>query len=166
MIPVLLFDEFLSPLKCQNKDLVFVDNKLNSIYQSINKKFKVKIKNHEIKLTKPNYSIMCGDSYYKHKWIPMNNSSFIGLIFLNDYNKESPFDDTTECYGGILHLTQYKTMILPKAGQMVIFPSSRNFSYVFDEIKIGKLEIIKVLFYCDSKYQFDFTKWSNNWSFS
>ena len=81
-------------------------------------------------------------------------------LTLNDYNNIPPFDLETEVYGGELIFKNYKTIIKPGIGNLLIFPSSPNFAHQHTPIKLGKLNFIKLYFVCKTPFIFDYTKYS------
>jgi hypothetical protein len=166
MIPVLIFDEFISPLKCQSDNVLdFAISKANLIVPNINKHFGVDITEVTGTIVSPSTVLQCGRGYFKYGWVKTNTSSFMGYIPLKNYNKETPFDIETDVYGGDMILTQYKNKLYPEMGKLCVFPSSPNFAHHFNDVQIGELKIIKLLFKCDDEYSFDYMKWSTNWEF-
>lgn len=166
LIPALLFDDFVPPLKCGLDDVVsYAIHKSNSIIPKINKHYKTNIIKVEGSLIKPFKQLQCGCGIFKYQWNKINNSSFVGYIPLKTFNDESPFDIETDVYGGQLIMTQYKTSLKPAIGQLCVFPSTPNFAHYFNDVTLGNLDIIKLLFICETKYQFNYEDWSVNWRF-
>lgn len=164
-LPIILLEEFLSPLKCQSDDVLSVtEQKLKSIVPLIDKQYGVKVKSFDCKLMTPPNVLHCGSAIFKSRWVKINDADFIGYLPLKDHST-SPFDENTDVYGGALVLRQYNTKLLPNAGTLFIHPATPNFAQYFEEVHAGVLNYVFIQIKCESNYEFDFTKWSSNWSF-
>lgn len=160
--PIITIDGFISPLKCSSETVLdFVSSKAQQLIPIINDYYKVTIdKIISPIILSPSNKIICDNSYYQYKWIRKNNYDFTCYITLNDYNNIPPFDLETEVYGGELIFKNYKTIIKPGIGNLLIFPSSPNFAHQHTPIKLGKLNFIKLYFVCKTPFIFDYTKYS------
>ena len=159
--PSLIFEEFLSPLKCKDSSkLEYTSHKLSLIIPIIENYYDVKI----IETVEPYISNsilpICDNSYMKHgKWYRRNNYDFTGYIALSNYNKSVPFDEDSDVYGGELVFSNYGIKISPTMGDLLIFPSCPNFLHYHTKPAIGYFEYIKFFLICD-KFVFDYSKFS------
>jgi hypothetical protein len=163
--PTIIFEEFLSPLKCKDSSkLEYVSHKLSSIIPIIEQHYNVKI----IETVEPILSTSiiptCDNSYVKNgKWFRKNRYDFTGYIPLMDYNKSVPFDEDSEVYGGELIFKNYGIKISPTMGDLIVFPSYPNFIHYHTMPKIGYFEYIKI-FLIAEEFKFDYSKYSRKFS--
>ena len=161
--PIIIHDEFLTPLKCQSDQVLeYTAIKINSIVELVEKHYNVKIADAVAPafgniINKP----ICDNSVYRgRQWLRTNNYDFTGYIPLMTYNSDTPFDPSTDVYGGELLFKTLKFKHAPITGELLIFPSAPNFLHYHDTIKIGHLKYIKFYLICDKPYQYDYTKFN------
>lgn len=105
-------------------------------------------------------------SFISRKWARDRERDFSGVIFLNDYNDQVPFDNAYEVYGGKLEFPQYGFGFQPQRGTLVVYPSGPHFINFNTEIKFGDLfqarfyvQTQNVYLHSPADYQGDFTEW-------
>ena len=159
--PSLIFEEFLSPLKCKDSSkLEYTSHKLSSILPIIENHYDVKIIETIQPYTSNSILPICDNSYLKNgKWFTRNQYSFTGYIPLSNYSKDIPFDEESEVYGGELIFPNYGIKITPSIGNLLIFPSCPNFLHYHEKPLIGYFEYIKFFLIVES-FKFDYTKYS------
>lgn len=77
------------------------------------------------------------------EWIKSNGKDFCGIIFLNDYQEESPFDESYEVFGGKLEFLNHNFSFTPARGRLVIFPGNEYFINHTSSIYAGSLTQIR-----------------------
>jgi hypothetical protein len=195
--PFLVFEEFLSPLQCEdiiignnnvypnynkyNKVMpLFSGNKLaeNRIVPQISEEVIPEIESHynvEVKGIKPftmewyasgyegNMTPRCENSVFMNgKWMRSNDNDFAGIIFLNDYNDEPPFDDDFEVFGGQLEFTTHGFSFNPQRGTLIIFPGAPNFINVTAAVEAGELTQIRFHVATHELFVYDAEKFKGN----
>jgi hypothetical protein len=94
-------------------------------------------------------------SLIKGKWFRTNDRDFVGVIFLNDYRDEPPFDEFYEVVGGKLAFPNHNFSFLPKRGQLVIYPGNEYFVNATQKVLFGDLNQIKFYITADNDWSYD-----------
>lgn len=101
-------------------------------------------------------SAICENSHLiKGKWNRTNDKDFVGVIFLNDYRDEPPFDDYYEVVGGKLAFPTHNFSFIPKRGQLIIYPGSPHFINATEKVLFGNLNQIKIYISAEQDYEYD-----------
>lgn len=86
------------------------------------------------------------DSYnynYTH-WEKSNKADFSLMCFLTDHmNSNIINNDLYESYGGSITFTTHKLKVTPKMGSCIVYPSDHHYSYFIDDIKLGRMVVMK-----------------------
>jgi len=109
----------------------------------------------------------CDNSdYISGRWTRSHNRDFSGVIFLNDYNNNVPFDNSYEVYGGKLEFPQHGFSFQPQRGTLIVYPSGPHFINYNTEIKFGDLYQVRFYLQTQSIYLHspadfpgDYTEW-------
>jgi hypothetical protein len=161
--PIILIDEFISPLRCISPNVLdYVDQKTPQLISIIEQYYDVKIKNVTKAVMLNECRLTCDNSIYKSKWIKVNEYDFSCYIPLVTYNNKPPFDIETEVYGGSLTFTSFKTKYKPVIGRLIIFPSAPNFVHIHEEAKFGTFNYVKVFLTCETPFVYNYKQWNNN----
>jgi hypothetical protein len=105
----------------------------------------------------------CENSIYLNgKWQRSNNNDFTAVIFLNDYNDETPFDDEYEVFGGQLEFITHGFSFNPQRGTLIIFPGAPNFINNTAEVKAGELTQIRFHIATHELFVYDMEKFKGN----
>lgn len=92
----------------------------------------------------PDNKPRCENSaFMKGEWKRINDNDFTGIIFLNDYQDETPFDSDFEVFGGQLEFPTHQFSFNPVRGTLIIFPGASNFINATAEVKAGELTQIR-----------------------
>jgi hypothetical protein len=107
-------------------------------------------------------------SYINGKWQRVNTADFAGVVFLNDYNDKSPFDDEFEVMGGQLEFINHRFSFNPQRGTLIIFPGAPNFINNTAAVRAGELTQIRFhiathdpFVYNMNDFKGDYAKWFN-----
>lgn len=197
--PFLVFEEFLSPLQCE--DIIIGNNNTFPNYDKDNKVQPLVFGNklaenriipaldaNVIPLIESHYAVdvkgikqfmfewyatgyegknppICeNSSYISGKWTKTNTADFAGIIFLNDYNDASPFDDDFEVYGGRLEFITHKFSFNPKRGTLIIYPGAPNFINNTSAIIAGELTQIRFHIATHDPFVYDMKKFQGNYT--
>lgn len=97
------------------------------------------------------------DGYAKTKtgWTRYREVDFVGILWLNDYNDEPPFDPSFEAYGGKLEFPTFDISFTPERGTLVVFPSAPNFVYTVSDVTFGSSVQSKFTIRSEVPYNFD-----------
>lgn len=162
--PIILIDGFIPPLKCQSDNVLeFAIHKANSIITVIEQYYNVKVADLiDVQVGSVIAKPICDNSaYINRKWTRKNKYDFTGYIPLCTYNNTTPFDISTDVYGGELVFKTFKFKHAPNMGDLLIFPSAPNFIHYHDTVKIGQLQYIKFYVVCNTPYVYDYRKFNN-----
>lgn len=98
----------------------------------------------------------CDNSLYSNGgWHRSNNKDFVGIIFLNDYQENTPFDPMFEVRGGKLQFPTHNFGFNPKRGMLVVFPGNEYFVHNTAAISVGELHQIRIHFSTDPQYVYN-----------
>lgn len=89
------------------------------------------------------------------KWMRINDNDFTGILFLNEYQNEVPFDEIYEVYGGELEFPNHKFSFRPQRGTLVIFPGAPNFLNATASIESGELTQIRIHIASENLFVYD-----------
>lgn len=98
----------------------------------------------------------------KRGWQRYKEVDFIGIVWLNDYNEEAPFDSTYETYGGKLEFPNFDFSFNPKRGTLVVFPSAPNFVNTVSSVQMGSLTQTKFVIRSEVPYEYDKNSFDSN----
>ena len=101
--------------------------------------------------------------YQQKKWVRISDIDFTGVIFLNDYNSEMPFDPLYEVYGGKLEFLTHQFGFNPSRGTLVFFPEGPNFVNTVGPIHAGELTQIRFHIRPKLRYNYDMNKFMGNY---
>jgi len=161
--PSLIFEEFLSPLKCRDDNVLkIVEHRFTDYTTIIEQYYNVKVKEISSPILSNDCNITCDNSIYKRNWIRKNDYDFTGYIALSNYSKDVPFDEDYDVYGGELIFKNYGIKISPTMGDLIIFPSCANFLHYHNKPLVGKFNYIKLFITCENPYIFNFKEFSHN----
>ena len=96
-----------------------------------------------------------GYALTKKGWQRYKEVDFIGVLWLNDYNDESPFDPSFETFGGKLEFTNFDISFNPQRGNLIIFPTAPNFVNTVSDVKMGSLTQAKFIIRSEKPYEYD-----------
>ena len=109
-------------------------------------------------------TIICDNSVkISSGWKRTNEYDFSGLIFLNDFRAEAPFDDYYEVKGGKHEYITHQFGFNPQRGTLIIHPSAPNFTYSITPIEVGNLNVIRFNLKAVEEYNYDMNKFKGNY---
>lgn len=82
-------------------------------------------------------------SYTKYGWQRINDYDFTGIIFLNDYQDNHPFDENFEVFGGKLEFPNHQFSFNPARGRLIIFPGNEHFINHTTTVHAGSLTQVR-----------------------
>ena len=88
-------------------------------------------------------------------WNKVKDYDFTVIIFLNDYNEETNFDENFEVRGGKLEFPTHDFGFNPERGTMVIFPTRPQFVNAVSPIEAGELNVIRFHIIAKEEYVYD-----------
>lgn len=196
--PFLVFEEFLSPLQCEE---IILGN--NNVYPNIDKYGKVQplfsgnrlaenrllpqIVSEVLPSIESHYNVnvrgvksfrvewyaagyegknkpICENSIYMDgKWSRSNDNDFAGIIFLNDYNDQVPFDDDYEVFGGQLEFPTHEFSFNPQRGALIVYPGAPNFINNTAAVKAGELTQLRFHVACEKLYVYNKDEFKGNY---
>ncbi len=107
---------------------------------------------------------ICENSILReNKWSIINDIDFTAIIFLNDYNQSSDFDQEFEVYGGKLEFPTHQFGFTPKRGTLIFFPSGPNFVHGNSGVLAGELNQMRINFVATERYKYDIKKFPGNY---
>ena len=109
-------------------------------------------------------TILCDNSVKTQSgWKRIYTYDFSGLIFLNDYRSEAPFDEYYEVMGGKHEYVTHGFGFNPKRGTLIVHPSAPNFTYAITPIEVGNLTVIRFNIKAETEYNYDMDKFKGNY---
>lgn len=195
--PFLVFEEFISPLQCED---IIIGN--NNTFPNIDKYNKVQplfsgnalaenrilpqVTEIVVPAIEEHYNVdvrgvtpftmewyasgyeglnhpRCENSIWNNgKWNRSNDNDFTGVIFLNDFNDEPPFDDEYEVFGGQLEFITHQFGFNPQRGTLIIFPGCPNFINNTAKIQAGELTQIRFHIATHDLFVYDMNKFKGS----
>lgn len=105
-------------------------------------------------------------TFLRKKWMRTNARDLTGVLFLSDYQENTPFDGEYEVLGGKLEFPQHRFGFNPQRGTLVVFPSDPHFINITAKILAGdlfqaRIQMAATMPYIYDPRQFpgDFTTW-------
>jgi hypothetical protein len=111
--------------------------------------------NHEAKPMSSDSNI-----YFEGKWVKSREVDFTILLFLSTEKMDVIQDREIEHVGGGLQFPTHGFTLHPKAGDLLMFPSDRHFLNTFGSVKLGNLNLIRILVTAKETYKHDRQKFS------
>lgn len=83
---------------------------------------------------------ICENSHYlRKKWVRTLSRDLSAILFMSDYQDETPFDSDYEVYGGKLEFPQHGFGFNPERGTLIVYPSVPHFINATAMINAGEL---------------------------
>jgi hypothetical protein len=113
----------------------------------------------------------CENSQFvRKKWVKIKDRDLTGILWLKNYQDQTPLDRREEVYGGKLEFPIYNFSFQPQRGTLVVYPSGPHFISATSPILVGDWYGVRfhiaaestdggVWFYQPENFQGDFTKW-------
>jgi hypothetical protein len=159
--PIIYLPNYISPLKCLEENVDFVENKVTSLKPIINQYYSVHITSISIPVVSTYLGRKVGNSRLTGgKWQRISNIDFICYIPLRNHNSNN-FDEETDVYGANMVFERYNQIYVPKIGDVLVFPAAPNFTHYHTECNIGKYKYIQILIQCIVPYHFNYTQFSS-----
>ena len=99
---------------------------------------------------------LCENSnYVKKKWLRTKNRDLTGVIFLSDYQEQTPFDQEFEVYGGKFEFPQHQFGFNPERGTLIVYPSDPHFINNTTPIIAGELHRVKFHIAAERPFLYD-----------
>jgi hypothetical protein len=99
---------------------------------------------------------MCENSeYLRSKWLRTRNRDLTAILFLSDYQEQTPFEQEFEVYGGKLEFVQHKFGFNPQRGTLVIFPSDPHFINITTTVMAGDLYQVRIQLAAQTPYLYN-----------
>jgi hypothetical protein len=93
--------------------------------------------------------------YFEGKWVKSREVDFTILLFLSTERNDTIDDRDTEHFGGSLQFPTHGFTLHPKAGDLLMFPSDRHFLNTFSSVKIGNMNLIRILVTAKETYKYN-----------
>lgn len=103
-----------------------------------------------------------GYALTKKGWQRYREVDFVGVLWLNDYNEESPFDPSYETYGGKLEFTNFNFSFNPQRGTLIVFPTSPNFVNTVSSVQMGSSTQAKFIIRSETPYEYNINNFNSN----
>jgi len=98
----------------------------------------------------------CASTVRKNNmWFRNKDYDFETVIFLKSFLETPPIDTNFEVYGGKLEFPSFGFGLNPERGTSVTFPCVPNFLNAISEIKIGKLDVLRIFHRSDTMYIYE-----------
>jgi hypothetical protein len=94
-------------------------------------------------------------SFLRSKWVRTKDREFTGILFLTDYQEDTPFDSDFEVYGGKLEFPQWNFGFNPQRGTLIIFPSGPHFINANASVHYGELHQVRFHISAQTPFMFD-----------
>lgn len=78
-------------------------------------------------------------NFLRGKWLRTKSRDLSGILFLSDYQEQTPFEKEFEVYGGKLEFNQHAFGFNPQRGTLVLFPSDPHFINITSRVFVGDL---------------------------
>jgi len=101
--------------------------------------------------------------HVRGKWLRTKNRDLTGIIFLSDYNENSPFSEDFEVYGGKVQFPQHQFSFNPERGTLLVFPSDPHFINGVSHISMGNSVMIRFHIAAKKPYLYDHTKFPGDY---
>lgn len=108
-------------------------------------------------------------SYLRKKWLRTKVRDISGVLFMSDYQEQTPFEADYEVYGGKLEFPQHQFGFNPQRGTLIIYPSDPHFINVNSPIHAGELYQVRfhlaakeTFIYQPDKFPGNYTMWFND----
>ena len=107
----------------------------------------------------------CANSQFLRKrWVKTKDRDLTGILWLKDYNNETPIDLRTDVYGGKLEFPQYGFSLQPQRGTLVIYPAYPNFITAVSQVLIGELYCVRFYITADELWLYQPENFQGNWT--
>jgi hypothetical protein len=77
--------------------------------------------------------------HLRGKWVRTNARDLTAVLFLSDYQENTPFEQEFDVYGGKLEFVQHHFGFNPQRGTLIVFPSDPHFINNTTEVFAGDL---------------------------
>lgn len=108
----------------------------------------------------------CENAFYNKdgKWAKNKDRDITGIIFLSDYNDETPFESDYEVYGGKYEFAQHNFGFHARRGTLILYPSGPHFLNQTKAIAAGDLFLAKFHIATQLPFLYDPTQFSGNYT--
>lgn len=103
-------------------------------------------------------------NFLRGKWLRTKQRDFTGLLFLSDYQEQTPFEQAFEVLGGKLEFVQHHFSFQPQRGTLIIFPSDPHFINVTSTVHVGDLFQARLQIAAQSTYLYDPQQFPGNYT--
>jgi hypothetical protein len=93
--------------------------------------------------------------FVRGKWLRTRARDFSAILFLSDYQEQTPFEQEFEVYGGKLEFVQHKFGFNPKRGTLIVFPSDPHFINITTPVFAGDLYQARIHFAAQAPYLYN-----------
>lgn len=102
-------------------------------------------------------SVPYSDAYEYHnsKWYRVKDRDFTSILFLNEFNDQSPLDPRYEVFGGKFQMINWNFSFQPQRGTLITFPSCPRFMQAVSPVTIGESHVIKFFIRTTEPYVID-----------
>lgn len=102
--------------------------------------------------------------FVRSKWLRTKTRDFTGVLFLCDYQEQTPFEKEFEVYGGKLEFVQHQFGFNPQRGTLIIFPSDPHFINITTPVVVGDLFQARIQIAANSPYLYDPRSFPGNYT--
>lgn len=115
----------------------------------------------------------CQNAFYsRRKWVKIKDIDLTAVVWLKDYQNNTPIDLSYEVYGGKMEFPAYNFGLVPQRGTLVVYPAGPHFISTIAPVLVGDLYQARINIRCradakkDSmwlyspdKFQGDYIEW-------
>lgn len=107
----------------------------------------------------------CANSQYiRKKWVKTRDRDLTGILWLRDYQNETPIDTSHEVYGGKLEFPQYQFSLQPQRGTLILYPAYPNFITTISQVLVGELYCVRFNITAEGSWFYDPQQFGGTWS--
>ena len=103
--------------------------------------------------------LICDNAVYLNgSWLRNRDIDFTSILFLNDFNDNTPFDPRYEVTGGKIEMISYNFSFQPQRGTLVTFPGCPRHLHRVSNVTLGESNFIKMFWNTTVPYVHDPSK--------
>lgn len=102
--------------------------------------------------------------FLRSKWLRCRQRDISAVLFLSDYQEQTPFDGEFEVLGGKLEFPQHQFGFNPQRGTLVFFPSAPHFINLTSEVLAGDLFQARIHIAAQTPYLYNPEQFPGNYT--
>ncbi|AVH85359.1 hypothetical protein RsoM2USA_431 [Ralstonia phage RsoM2USA] len=103
--------------------------------------------------------------YLKRKWVKVKDVDLTAILWLSDYQNETPIDLRYEVFGGKLEFPApyFNFSLVPQRGSLIIYPAGPHFITSISNVKVGTLLQARINITAQDMYLYDPANFPGTW---